>query len=879
MGLLGLRRKPWKDADPKKRLAGVAEVPRSEQGTLFHLASQDTDKSVRQAAARRLKSVSYLERLLAGSDQDVAQIARDRLAGVALTEIKQRNFDQAKTLLDEVSEQSSLTEIVLQASDEKVRQYAFGILLKVEDPSPSLLSRIAIQVEDEAQARQALEHVSKLQQLKDVAKKAKLPVIQEAAKSAIENIKAERNKPSPEKQRRERRKEAQDLLASAQSLTATTHADDAETRLKELRAAWDANIEAFSDLPVEDELAALQKDFERLEGVVSNRIEEIRSEAAAVEAADTALRACCEKWEARRKELGDTVDQATLDNLSDAANAEWQQIEGHDGRFANRFDAIFKSQYAGPVAEDDAPDAAVEHIELPAEDKERVEAILKEADSLIEDDDWREADYRYKELHKEWSGLTVDLPFEHPLRKGFHDAYVAFKNKCFQRREERRQLQEENLVKLEALVRDMEALAEKDPQTDDEFRDHFHALKTIQENWSACKPVPYKEAGSLRKKFRSLGDKAYEPLRKHREEEEWRHFANISLAEELIEKAEALTEAEQTDETLEAIKSIQQEWKNLGRLPRERQEELWNQFKAAGDKVFAHLEPLFAERDKQREANYDERETLIVALGELCEADRGGKKGAEGKEERKARAAQVKALQEQWKAVGPAPRDKDQEQWGRFKELLDKFYGQRRKAFEGIAAEQTENLHQKLALIAEADGLAETAEAWKAGNASNVDEPSLLREVKSLQQSWRQVGHIPKDKIEDTWNKFRGHCDRVFACLADWFSAMDAERQENLAQKQEILEKIEEYTKEENPNAFREEVKTLQAQWREIGHIPRDKMDEIFGRYQELCDIIFNADNKPVVEALDADEEAASVVSQEQPASEEDVVSENEAAS
>ena len=871
MGLLGLRRKPWKDADPKKRLAGVADVPRSEQGTLFHLASQDEDKSVRQAAARRIKSVSYLERLLSGSDQDVAQIARDRLAGVALTEIKQRNLDQARNLLDEVTEQSSLTEIVLQASDEKVRAYAFGILLKVDDPSPSLLSRIAIQVEDESQARQALEKVDKLQQLKEVAKKAKLDAIQGAAKDAIEAIKAERKKPSPEKQRRKRLKEAKRLQAELQALTATTHPDEAEEKLAALRVAWDDNLAAYDELAQEDDLEAVAKDFVRLSDVVSKRIADIRSEAQAAAAAEAALRECCEKWEQRRQELGDSVDQATLENLADAANAEWQQIDGHDGRFAKRFAAIFATQYAGPVAEDAAESEteAAAAIQLPAADKERVEAILREAETLIEDDDWREADYRYKELHKEWSTLTVDLPFEHPLRKGFHDAYVAFKNKCFQRREERRQLQEENLVKLEALLHDMEALAEKDPQTDDEFRDHFHAVKAVQDAWSACKPVPYKEAGPLRKQFRKICDKAYKPLRKHREEEEWKHFGNMMQAEELIEKAEALTDAEPNDETLEAIKAIQQEWKDLGRLPRERHEELWNQFKAAGDKVFEHLEPLFVERDKQRETNYDEREKLIVALAELCDADRGSKKGPEGKAERKERAAAVKALQEQWKNIGPAPRDKDQEQWGRFKEQLDKFYGQRRKAFEGIAAEQTENLHQKLALIAEAEGLAETAEAWKAGNASNTDEPSLLREVKSLQQAWRQVGHIPKDKIEGTWNSFRGHCDRVFTCLSNWFSAMDAERQENLAQKQAILEKIEAYTKEENPNAFREEVKTLQAQWREIGHIPRDKMDEIFGRYQTLCDIIFNADKQITVEAVDV-EEAAPAAEEAAPTTEAD---------
>ncbi len=838
MGLLGMRRKPWKDADPKKRLAGVMEVPRSEQGTLFHLATQDSESAIRQAAARRLKSVSYLEQLLKGSDQDVIKIARERLAGVAVTEIKQRSFADAQTLLDQVQEQSALTEIVLQANDAQTRSAAFDRLCKNDEPSPSLLARIAIQVEDEAQATAALDLVKKLKELKDVAKKAKLESIKAKAAQAIEDIKSEQKKPSAEKQRRERRKLIDALIKRAQPLTATTHPEEAKEKLATIREEW-ADVQAtFSELAIEDEAQQLIDQLIRTCEKADKQIADVIEAEANKEAQEQALIACCEKWEERRQELGNHVDEATLTNLSDAAFAEWESLAGHEGALSRRFAAIFKAGAFEAKTEITSSDEAPV-VELNDADRLKVEAILEEAQSLIEAEEWRDADYRYKELHKDWSRLTVDLPFEHPLRKGFHDAYVAFKEKCFQRREERRQLQGENLKVLEQLLVEAEQLAEVTPDHD-ALRGHFDALQDLQNRWKQVKPVPFKESKPLRKNFRKLCDKAYEPLRAHREEQEWRSFANITLAEEITERARSLVDAEPTEETLEAIKSLQQEWKDMGRLPRERQEELWETFKGVADKVYELLAPLFEERDKEREGNFEKKEVLLEELIGIADQDADSKRGPEGKEERQQRVERVKAIQAEWKVVGPVPREKDSEQWKRYKKVLDSFFGRRRKEFEHIAEEQTENLHQKLAIIADAADLAGEAQEWKAGTKTDIDAPALLREVKSLQSSWKQVGHIPKEKLDETWSKFKGYCDTVYESLSDWFKEMDAERAENLTKKLAILDKIEAFTKEDNPQSHREEVKTLQAEWRDIGYIPREKLDEVMSKYQDLCNIIFN---------------------------------------
>ena len=86
---------------------------------------------------------------------------------------------------------------------------------------------------------------------------------------------------------------------------------------------------------------------------------------------------------------------------------------------------------------------------------------------------------------------------------------------------------------------------------------------------------------------------------------------------------------------------------------------------------------------------------------------------------------------------------------------------------------------------------------------------------------------------DDTEEAFKAEMQIIKEKRAKIFLAQEAEKQENLAKKLEIIEKIKAMvTSPEEANNTYQEFKTLQQEWKEIKAIPADKANEVWKNYQ-----------------------------------------------
>ena len=73
-------------------------------------------------------------------------------------------------------------------------------------------------------------------------------------------------------------------------------------------------------------------------------------------------------------------------------------------------------------------------------------------------------------------------------------------------------------------------------------------------------------------------------------------------------------------------------------------------------------------------------------------------------------------------------------------------------------------------------------------------------------------------------------------------AAQEAERQANLTAKLALITEVEDLHALENPHWFKDDVREAQQKWRAIGHIPRERMDEVNERFRSACDRILRAE-------------------------------------
>lgn len=206
-----------------------------------------------------------------------------------------------------------------------------------------------------------------------------------------------------------------------------------------------------------------------------------------------------------------------------------------------------------------------------------------------------------------------------------------------------------------------EELAAEAEQIGSESTQWKHAgdrLREILDEWKTIRGVDRKVDDALWKRY----SKARENFNRRR----GAHFADLdrergaakTRKEELVHQAEALSSSTEWGPTAAAFRDLLVDWKAAGRAPRDADDALWKNFKAAQDVFFAARNAAASERDAEFETNAVAKEELLARYGNI---DPSADLDA-------ARAA-LRDLQEKWDAQGKVPREKMQDLEGRLRAI------------------------------------------------------------------------------------------------------------------------------------------------------------------------------------------------------------------
>jgi hypothetical protein len=191
-------------------------------------------------------------------------------------------------------------------------------------------------------------------------------------------------------------------------------------------------------------------------------------------------------------------------------------------------------------------------------------------------------------------------------------------------------------------------------------------------------------------------------------------------------------------------------------------------------------------------------------------------------------ARQLRDLRRQWKAVASAPRDEADTLWQRFKTAADETQARVDAHFATVAAEHSTNLTSKLALCDQAETLAQSTD-WIA----------TAETLKKLQNEWQALGAVPKEQAADIARRFRTACDTFFTRRKTDLAQRKDEWSENQKKKETLCVRMEELAESSDWNATFAEIKKLQADWKAVGPVRRNKSEALWKRFRGACDRFF----------------------------------------
>lgn len=208
----------------------------------------------------------------------------------------------------------------------------------------------------------------------------------------------------------------------------------------------------------------------------------------------------------------------------------------------------------------------------------------------------------------------------------------------------------------------------------------------------------------------------------------------IEQARKLLDKKEILAANRELDRLFE-------EFKKAGRSStKEKDDELWNEFRQIKDEFYAKKRAFFEELDKSNAEKRSKKEDIIERAKKVLEV-----------ENIRDANQQMDALRKEWKEVGYSGKG-DEYLWKDFAKVMDEFQEKKKERHGEMLKQFEERAEKKEALIKKAKILLANSE---------FSEEEIAK-VKELRNEYKSIGFAGKDKDDDLYQRFNEVIQKYF---------------------------------------------------------------------------------------------------------------------
>lgn len=411
--------------------------------------------------------------------------------------------------------------------------------------------------------------------------------------------------------------------------------------------------------------------------------------------------------------------------------------------------------------------------------------------------------------------------FEHvddPLELRFKAAFGKYKDSKSKHNELVERQKQLNLVEKQSILEELKALI----ASEETLKKTYDEFKLLQDKWKDIGQVPAGEITNLWNNYHFLVEKFFDKVKINRELRDLDMKKNLEAKIEICEKTEELLLEESVIKSFKLLQKYHDDWKEIGPVPQDVKEEVWERFKNATDKINAVRREHYTKIQEEQQVNFDAKVSLCEKAEEIISDSYDSiniwmKKSDEMRE-----------LFQVWRSVGQAPKKQNDEIWNRFKAAMDGFFEAKKEYFGKLKDQQLENFNRKLDLCVQAEALLESTE-WR----------KTTDRFKELQEEWKNIGPVPRKNSDKIWKRFRGACDDFFKRKSEHFSGIRGREDENLIKKNELIKQIVAFEVQADRTANLDALKTLQRTWMEIGHVPIKVKDQLYADYRQAIDSLF----------------------------------------
>lgn len=404
-----------------------------------------------------------------------------------------------------------------------------------------------------------------------------------------------------------------------------------------------------------------------------------------------------------------------------------------------------------------------------------------------------------------------------PLRDEFYQLYGEYREKRNAAASAKKLEEEGNLrIKRNLIERLKTLIAEEE-----NIGTAVSQYKEIHEHWKQVGDIARDKRQEVQAEYSRLLESFFHNLKIYRELKEHDLKRNYQLKMEVAQKIKTLLETESIKETESALKTLQNEFDEIGPVPHEQWEEIKNEYWGNVKAVYSKIHDFYEDRRSALASNIEKKKSVLekaTALNASIPAEQDTVNWEDY-------TSQLLALQEEWKQIGYGTKAENEEIWKAFRQECDTFFARKKAYFDVLRSKFDKVADAKRKIIEKALQLKDSTE-WKPAT------DALLK----LQKEWKELGHAGQRNEQSLWKEFRSACDAFFNAKQKHFEEADKANEINLQAKMDIIAKIEGYALPEDKKQALADLREFSAAFNAVGKVPFKEKDTVYNAYKKAID-------------------------------------------
>jgi len=861
----------WKHSNPQVRIQSIRSMGSKTSDILKQIVENDPEPKVRIEAIHHLEDTNLLKHVIqTDSDPQTRKVAVNKLNTCYVNQIhNSSDLSLQGSLIVEIEDEKILAQIASDADRPEIRLMAIDRI-----SNPVLLCQITEQNCGLKPGKAIVDKISDPKHLEIISKNASNKKIKRFAREKLTDLWENPEAMSPEKRTEW---ELEELCMDLEKLVASEKWTESYTLMSRLQAKW-SKMDPNHSHP-------LRKRFNQIQKKIEEQVDQLDRKEDTV----TQMTQLCKTLEQLLDDIkNSSIPSNTMDNLSVYENKiksikdKWahEELSVEDGIIPFSVYHNLSSRYNRSIEQLDRQilDRTKAHANYQVSMK-HLEDICIELEGLKGVTEDTEKDQSVELLQEKWAEINKDMPCSPSV-----SLLERYKKIVAHFEQQRQAIENENIankVNEDKRLTELCELVEQAKVTE-QRAGLEKKVKAAQKEWQSLGQLSPEKKAELTQRFELACQDFFKVQRDFWDKRNWEQWANLSLKEELCEALEKSYENDSTQEMAEMARRAQEKWRELGSVERNKSESIWERFhnicgkiyeRAYGEKSEIHKELKAIMATIENDINWKETTEQIKSIQErwnaigplpkavekdmrlafqsMCnifferqrdfytkrEEDRkqnlNEKKQLCEQAEKLANASdwsetsrKIKALQRQWKQIGPVPRHESDPLWQRFRKACNTF-------FERLENELPKNMIRKEELCEKAEQIASQLDQTEKFDA-------FTEEILDLQKQWKQIGPVPQEHAQAMWERFQVPCNAFFEKKGEYIKERKQKWNENQKIKEQLIQEAELLASSTDWKATAEKLTELQKQWKETGTTPRKIERELWSRFQEANNHFFS---------------------------------------